>query len=227
MTDQSVRVPRLTLYEEVLLLALHDEKGTPFGSTSYSFGMGGAIVSELLFAGRIRLVKWKKTQRVEVVESTPIGDPLLDESLEKVALSRKQKNVVDWLSTFANTKRLRHRVAERLVEKGVLRQVEGRVLWIFPRRTYPLADPEPKRDLVDRLRRTVVDGELPDARTLVVLSLAYSTGLLARVLGKRTVKERKDAIKLMIEGDAVGGAAKAAIQAAQAAQAAVMMSMPR
>jgi hypothetical protein len=56
-----------------------------------------------------------------------------------------------------------------------------------------------------------------DARTAVLVALANGTGILKHVLGKDLVKQRKDRIQEIGEGDIVGEATKAAVQAAQAA----------
>ena len=39
---------RLTLHEEILLLALRDEEGTIASGTNYSYALGGAILAELI-----------------------------------------------------------------------------------------------------------------------------------------------------------------------------------
>ena len=209
--------PRLRLQEEVLLLSLNDESGTTGGNTAYAPAIGGAIVSELLLAGRIRIVKPRRTHLVEVVDSTPVGDALLDECLEKVALSKRPKSVSSWVSSFSSLGRLKHRVAEGLCELGVLRRDQGKVLLIFNRTTYPTVDPDPERQIIARLRETVADGVVPDARSLVLLSLTHGCGMLPHVLGKQLVKEKRDWIKELVEGDVVGEVAKQVLHASQAA----------
>ena len=45
---------RLPLYEELMLLALRDEKGTLESKAGmYGYALGGAILSELLLSGRV------------------------------------------------------------------------------------------------------------------------------------------------------------------------------
>jgi hypothetical protein len=51
---------KLHLHEEVLLLALKDDKGTPFATTQYGFAMAGAMVAELVLAERIDLEDSKR-----------------------------------------------------------------------------------------------------------------------------------------------------------------------
>ena len=57
MTDRD----ELFLHEKIMLLALQDEKGTLESGTMYTYGLGGAILAELLLGERIRVVTPKKT----------------------------------------------------------------------------------------------------------------------------------------------------------------------
>jgi hypothetical protein len=53
----------LFLHEEIMLLALRDETGVMESGAWYSFAMGGAILSELLLAGRVEIDGGKKPVR--------------------------------------------------------------------------------------------------------------------------------------------------------------------
>jgi hypothetical protein len=113
-------------------------------------------------------------------------------------------------------------VATGLVEKGVLRDEEDRILGIFKRTIYPELDPGPERDVVARIESAVLREEEEIApRTAVLVALAHRTGLLATVLDKERLKKRKDRIEEIAEGNVAGDAAKAAVEAMQAAMAVV------
>jgi hypothetical protein len=225
-----VSVSALTLPEEVLLLALRDKEGTTHSGASYHFGMGGALVAELLLHERIRVLAPKKNRPVrsglvDVTDRTPIGEPLLDEALDRVAQAKRRASVATWVSRLSATKRLKHRVAQRLVDRGVLRAREANVLLFFTRTVYPKRDPKPERELVQRLRRAIFGGtrEL-DARTVVLVALAHQTGLLRVNFDKKRLKERKKRIAQIVAGNVVGQATQevmAAVQAAVMAAAAV------
>ena len=113
---------------------------------------------------------------------------------------------------------LKRRVAVGLCRKGILREREDRILVLFRRTAYPTLDGSPERRIVDRLQDAVAGDSMElEARTAVLVALANGTGILKHVLGKDLVKQRKDRIKEIGEGDIVGEATKAAVQAAQAA----------
>ena len=77
---RSSQVP-LYLHEEIMLLALRDEKGTVEFGTNYVHAICGAILAELLMAGRISVAEGKK-KLVNPVSDEPLGDPVLDECLQ-------------------------------------------------------------------------------------------------------------------------------------------------
>lgn len=217
MTPSNVQHERVLYpHEELLLLALHDEKGTAASNTAYTHAIGGAVIAELLLLKRISLSEQRKSILVDLGNATPTGEPLLDACLERIANAKRRRSVGAWVTDFAGMKRLRHRIAEGLCNRGVLKAREGKVLLVFSRTTYPTADTAPERDLLERLRRAV-EGEIPDPQTLIVLSLAMRTGLLHLALGSKTVKQNRKWIEQLIEGDFVGSPTKHAAQAAQAA----------
>ena len=213
---------RLFLHQEILLLALRDDKGTIASGTMYQYAIGGAVLAELLLDGRVRIETVKKKPMVTLVDPTPIGDPVIGECLEKIRASRKRATAQTWVSRFAGLKNLKHRVAEGLCDRGVLREEDAKVLLVFTRKTYPELNPAPERELVERLRLAIfTDTDDIDARTVVLASLANSAGVLKTVFDKKQLKSRKDRIEQIVNGEVTGKATQEAIQAMQAA---VMMA---
>jgi len=208
----------LFLHEEVMLLALRDEAGTVASGTNYSYGLGGAILAELLLNERLRVVTPKKKPLAEVVGSGRFGDPVIDECLEKVRNAKKRASLETWVSRFVGVKNLRHRVAEGLAARGILRVETGKVFGIFSRKIYPEVDGRPENRIIERLRRVIFqDVSNIDPRTVALVSLANHTGLLKIVFDKKELKARKARIEKIMNGDLTGKATKAAIEAMQAA----------
>lgn len=209
----------LFLREEILLLALHDKKGTvPLGSM-YHYAAGGAILAELLLRGRIAFEGENKL--VDVVDPTPVGAPLLDESLERIRTEKRPAPLEDWLSRLAETKDLRQRIALHLCKRGIIRADEDKILFIFTREVYPEVDPGPEERLIERVREAVfTDREDIDPRTVILVSLADGTGLLDGVFGRKELKRRKARIERLTSGEVMGRAAGAVVEEMQAAMAA-------
>ncbi len=208
----------LFLHEEILLLALRDEEGTIASGTMYQYAIGAALLAELLLSKRIEVEQSGKRKLVNLVSPSPLGEPLIDECLEKVSSAKRRAVLQTWVSRFAGVKNLKHRVAQQLCRRGILRADEDKVLLIFTRKIYPEVNPEPEKELIERLRHAIfTDTRDIDPRTVVLLSLANSTGILKVVFDKKKLKGRKARIKQIVDGEITGKAATEAIQAMQAA----------
>ena len=215
----------LHLHEQLMLVALRDEKGTlESKATMYAYALGGAMLAELSLAGKIRIGDDKKAF-VDLVDRSPLGEPVLDECLDKVATAKRRARATTWVQRFANTKRLRHRVAQGLCRRGILRDDEDKVLLFFSRKLYPTIDPVPERRLVERLRTAVFNDSRPmDPETVIVVALANATGLLPIHFDKKDLRRRKRHLKRLTEGTMAGTAAQQAVLAAQQAAIAAVVA---
>jgi len=97
----------LFLHEEVMLLALKDEEGTVVSGTMYKYAISGAILAELLLKKRI-VVDESKKKLVNVVSSTPVGELLIDECLNKISSSKRRASLQTWVSRFSGVNNLNH-----------------------------------------------------------------------------------------------------------------------
>lgn len=205
--------PKLTLMEEVLLLGLKDKQGyLSFWNDNISYALRGCIVLELAFRGRISMQKDPSRRRfplpdrvIEVVDETPTGEVLLDETL-KLMKSSEKMSVSAWVDLLSGEtwnlmkigyqlKQVRERLAKGLVDKGILR-TEKRNFLLFDMATHPVADGGAKEELRRRVRnvltqRTVViNGNqfLPEnlefryIRTIAMVCAAYAANVLENAL---------------------------------------------
>lgn len=208
----------LHLYEEILLLALKDEEGTVASGVMLAPALGGAILAELLIAGRVE-AKGDKRPKIRVVSKSPLGDPILDDALEAVR-ARKDKplDAATWVGRFGALKDLKHRAARQLVRRKILRADEDTILWIFKRKVYPERDATAERAILARVGDAIFKSSREvDPRTTVLVGLAHATGLLRANFDRKRLKERKQRIQDIANGELVGRATKAAVEAAQAA----------
>jgi hypothetical protein len=212
----------LTLYEEILLLALDDAEGTTTQAGFFTSAMGGAILAELALKGSISIADDKKKKvtpgRRGGLDDPTLDDPILNECLALVTGAKKPKNSSEWVIKFANLKDLKHRVARQLVIKGVLTEETDTVLMVFKRRVYPEVDGGPEQDLRRRMEKAILDDTSDmEARTVVIIALAQAAGMLNKVFPKRKLKERKERLEQLCTGQLAGQATKEAVQAIQAA----------
>lgn len=183
----------LDLLEELLVLAVHEEKGTlSFDvSSKIDYCLAGALLIELELSNHLKVDK----KTLEVINRTPTGNPRLDTLLKLIDQSKKVRSLSYWITKTKGTfKHLRREYLEQLVDKGILREEERQILWIFPSTAYPLRDNPLKREIRDRIRLVVLRGETPNPQTARLITLVHACGLKNTIFDK---EERQDArIKL-------------------------------
>jgi hypothetical protein len=213
--------PELRLHEELLLLALDDEKGS-IRATNFKYALCAGLLAELVLEGRATLERGSKPSKDRIIPANPklLSDALLDEALRKVHGSKKTRSPKDWISKFSGMGGLRKRVGTALTRRGVLRERNTRVLLLFPWTFYPALDPAPKRRLVERIRAAVIGDDELDDRTSIAVAVASVTGILKHAVGKQVVKDRKARIEQITEDQYIAAATKKAVQEAAAAAAA-------
>ena len=210
----------LHLHEQTVLLALPERKGM---MALQNFALGGACLSVLCLHGRLS-VEPGKNGWVEVVDRTPVGEPVLDDCLEQVVRARRRTRAGKWVMRF-NDKKAYHRTAVGLCRSGVLRAADAQA-WLFSRRrVYEIVDPEPLRHLISRLRETVFDdASSPDPETRVLVTLANAGGLLPAHFDKKQLRNRRRHLDAIAAGHAVSDAMSKAVLAAQREKMAIIVA---
>jgi hypothetical protein len=198
----------LFLHEEFMLLALHEDAGTVVTSESIEYPLAAALLAELVLQKRLELTgKDKKDLRVRNV--TSLGDPVLDEALQKIRKRKKPESLGSWVERLAGLKNLKNRTAQQLCKRGILRADEDKVLLLFTRKIYPEIDPGPERRLVERLRATIFGkSKEVDPRDAVIIALAHQTHLLKNKFDQQDLKSVKDRIEAIAEGSLTARAAQ-------------------
>lgn len=206
----------LKLYEAIMLLALCEEKGTMNGMY-VEYATAGAITAELLILGRIK-VDHDNKEKVAVVDDSPTGDTLLDEALTIISEAKRQRKLKDWVQKLGGIKDLKHKVAQALAADGIVAAEKEKVLWLFERRVYPEVNPQPEQELRQAMREVVLSNtDNIEPRIAITVALANSAKLLPQVFSKQELKDRKQRIKQLENGELVSKAAKEAVQAIEAA----------
>jgi golgi phosphoprotein 3 len=168
----------LTLYEELQLLAIHDEKGIFIRSAVEPLkpGIAGAILAELAFAGKICTVQ---NHRLKLEDSTPTNDPILDDVIETLKGSEKERKFGYWINNLnPKPEKLQKLITANLVQKEILTQEDDRLLWVVPSQFHPEVKASTKYSLIRLLRGIVLAQEEAHPREIAFLSLVCACGLL-------------------------------------------------
>lgn len=204
----------LTLPEELLLLVLDDESG----AGRSDLALGGGVLAELLLQQLVAIdVEGKKSiVRALDVGGRELGE-LLAECLNDIRESKKPREASHWVNKFSTKKDLKARTARPLVDRGVLDERKRKILF-FELTQFPESNPLPEAELTERLRAAIEHDHIsPDQRTVALLVIANAAGLLRNNLDKKMLRNRKDRLKELSEGDHISEAVRAAIAAINAA----------
>ncbi len=167
----------LTFAEEMLLLTLDDKKHDfrPMPQEALRTALAGALLMELALANRIDT----DLQSLMVVNSEPTGDHLMDEILRRLQEKKVEQSPAYWLREVAwQTDNLRDRVLQGLVDKGVLKVEDSKILWVFARRRYPLIDDREVKEVRARLRELISSQEIPGPREAVLIGLVNACSMV-------------------------------------------------
>ncbi|TFK18626.1 GPP34-domain-containing protein [Coprinopsis marcescibilis] len=165
------KLPKLTIMEEIMLLAVKDKQGyLSFWNDNISYALRGCILLELALRRRIALVRDPNRRRVmpgerivEVIDERQTGETLLDEALRlmKGQQEIEKLSVNTWIDLMSGEtwnvmkvgfqlKQVRERLLKGLVDKGILR-TEKRNFLLFDMATHPVADVRSKEIIINRV----------------------------------------------------------------------------
>lgn len=208
----------LHIHEEILLLALRDKKGTMLFGINYAQALAGALLAELLLKNKIEIESSGKRKFVKLVNQKSTGNALLDECIGKLVSAKRRARPQTWIQRFANIRRLKHKAAQSLCQKRILKMEEDKVLLLFNRKIYPELNPKPEKRLMDKLYKALFGSSKEiDPETVILISICNSTGILRQLFDKSKLREKKNRIKDITSGNLIGKATKEAIEAMQAA----------
>lgn len=210
-----------TLPEDLLLLALDDQSGTvPLEqSMSLDYGLAGAVLLELLLAGKVS----QQGGKLISAGAKPTGDEVLDTAMQKIGAAKRPRDLKHWVSTLSGN-HLRDHIVARLVAQGIVRREEHKILWVFPSQRYPTADPLPERALRDQLRAAVLDDDAPTPRLAALIALADACKLTDTLFSKAERKTVAPRLKAIAQGQDMGKAVRGATEEMQAAVIAATMA---
>lgn len=212
----------LLISEELLLLALDEEKG----GNAWLEAWQALPIAVVVDAIATRAVTVEDDHLRPGVEP---DHPLLRRVRDAVAAESKPHSLQHWVAGLPTVlKPLIPSVAEQLVARGVLRQEPGRVLLFWNTTDLPEADPRPERALRARLRAVLVDGAGPSAHdTQLITLLHHDYGRIDAVFADEERDVRKAArarAAHIAEHAAEQPGARASVDAAEAAAVSATMT---
>ena len=213
----------LSFAEEIFLLALDDREGSikPLPVSALEYALPGALLMELAFLNKIDI----DLKCLEVVNTEPIGNALLDDVLRQIEGKSEAQPTSYWLSFFAGqAKQIQERILAQLVAKGILKTEDKKILWVFKTRRYPMIDNREIKEVTARLRELILGDEIPDPREAVLVSLVDACRLFDDLFSAEEYDRVQPRIKALAKLDLIGQEITKSIR--EIAQAMALAMMP-
>ena len=215
----------LRFAEELMLLILDDENGrfARVPDRLMRYALAGGVLMDLALENRIDT----DLQNLILVDSTPVGDSLLDPTLADIAEADDTRDARFWVErTALRADTLREEALNRLVEKGILRREEDRFMWVFQSRRYPIIDNTAEREVKLRIMEVLFSDQIPDPRDVVIIGLAHACDIFNQILSARELARVSDRIDQVRKLDLIGQAMSQAITDIELSLALAVQMMP-
>ena len=191
----------LHLHEAIALISLDDEKGNFTSAGGYiNYAFGAAFMMDLILEERIKI----EDGRVHLLTNAITDSRALDSLIERVDQRKKPDQISNWIHTCVQRQdQLRKLCVEKLVKEGVLKQTEGKVLWVFTVDRYPTKNAKPENELRQRLRALMLDETtVPDKKERMLLAIVLKCELYPELTeGRAQRKKAKARLESLTDGE--------------------------
>lgn len=212
----------LTVAEEMLLLVLDDNSGTFITEPdiNINYALAGAVLADLALKKRIEA----DSDKLFVLDPTPTGDAVQDAVLSRITEADQVQDTAYWVAEIGQRgDEVREHLLARLVERGILKQVEEKVLWVFETRRYPMIDGREEREVKKRILDTLLSEGPASHEDAVIISLVDSCNLFRQILGERELENLRPRIEAIADSEAIGMAVGETIRQVRASVAPMIM----
>ncbi len=195
----------LRFAEEILLLALDDATGRlhPLPPKALELALAGALLFELSFQERVdtdlsslRVMNWSAT-----------GDTLLDRALGAL---RADRGLLSLQQSLARVALIAPDLIEPLLQgletKGILTRREKRILWKVREVTHPEKDAREEAAVRERIRRVVLEDQVPEPRDVVIIALVEACQLQRMVFSPAELEKARARLQEIAKMESLGAA---------------------
>ncbi len=173
----------LSFAEEIYLLALDENSGKVMVEARdpvLGTVIIGAVLTELSFLKKISTDK----EHLYILDTSLTKSQILNKVLEIFKESHKEEARIDRILQvlMPHARRLEELVLAELLKKGILKEVDKKILWIFPDRRYPLINNKEIVNVEIRIRQLVLGNDKADPKDAALVSLLHASELFSKIL---------------------------------------------
>jgi golgi phosphoprotein 3 len=198
----------LSFPEEVVLLLLDETRGEflPLPESVFAIVMGGAALMDLALHNRVDT----DLEKLMLVDRAPLGDDILDDvlaGLSGICGKQSEAAISEALYDAAlDAEDYRTKALKSLIARGILKEENGRHLWVFRTRRYPVIDDSEQQEVRTRLRQVLLSEDIPDPRDIVLICLLDACVLMGFVLDENELEAATSRIEQLRKMDLIGQA---------------------
>ncbi len=200
----------LSMLEEFVLLAVDERTGQL--ESRHELGTGYALIGAVFFDLALTRKIDTDTEEIQILDTNTSGNPVCDRVIAEMRERPDVKTVRDWIEAmFRRNDDLEGEALASLVEQGILRHEKTKRLWIIDVERFPLVDGRVQKNVKERLTQAILGDRIPDARDIMLVSLAEPCGLLRCVLSEQELEARKERIEMLSNLETISRKVMAAI----------------
>ncbi len=182
----------LTFAEDFCLLLQDDPLGDlhPLEGRTLSFGLATAALLELAHRDRIDT----DLTNLQLVDPTPLGDPIADPALALIAENSETLTPQYWIRRIGLQLGLQilDAARDRLCERGILERDPGDHFFLTPAvahaKRYPSVEGDSAEEVQVRVMRILFTEDIPQPWEADLIGLAAACGVFEKVLGGRDLE---------------------------------------
>ncbi len=150
-------------------------------------------------------------ERLVLVNSTPVGDDLLDPFLKQLSNQASEtRDTTYWVNRFAGAQhatRVQQGALDGLVARGIVEVESGGLLSVARSvvrgRRYPHLDGEAGREVESRIMTILFSEEIPTPRDVMLIALVHACRIFGRLLAPGEMTEIRDRLELICTMDLI------------------------
>lgn len=204
----------LNAAEELILLALNDDTGDFHRMTNVNFNLAlvGALLMDLALKNRIDV----DLKRLYVVNKDKTGDPFLDHILSVIGERESSCETSVVVRHLYNTlEYLKDKLLDSLASQGIVKAVDNKILWLFKKRRYPVIEQKEEKEVLSRIRETILTDVIPEAKDVALISLVNTCDLMDKLFTKEELESHTTRIEALKKMDLIGQAVNSIIEEVQ------------
>jgi Na+/melibiose symporter-like transporter len=185
----------LSLAEELLLITLDGDTGQLIGTVAVASALDRALATALLMELTLLQRLDSDTERLFVVSSEPVGSSLLDDVVAQIAAAPDTQSSSAWVQKLsARGAETRGRLIAQLVERGILKQGEQRVLGVLRQPTYRPTSGREEQAVRARILAVLHDQDIPEPRDALLIGLLEAASVLHVLLDAQALQDLRPRI---------------------------------